>query len=59
MKWIVAIICLLVISFCSFGFMATFEPDIPNALGFRILYVVVGLAAAAGIAFTFLRGQER
>ena len=59
MKWIIGIICLLAITLSSSAFMATFEPGVANALGFRILYVVIGVAGAVGVSYTFRRGQER
>ncbi len=34
MRWIIALIFLAVAAFCSFGFLATFEPGAPSAMAF-------------------------
>jgi len=57
MKWIVAIVCLLIGGFCIFGFLATFEPT-ANAIAFRMGYTAIGLACLAGIAFTLIPRKE-
>ena len=49
MRWIMAIVCLVVALYCAYGFLATFEPG--NFLAFRIGFAVVGLACLAGIAY--------
>lgn len=51
MKPLVAIfgslLLLAVSAYCSFGFMATFEPT-DNALAFRMGYTVIGLGCLVG-----------
>ncbi len=43
---------LVVVVFCGFGFLATFEPT-DNALAFRVGYVVIGIGClAAAILLT-------
>ena len=54
MKWIIAIICLAVAGFCLFGFLATFEPGVANAMTFRIGYVAIGIGCLVGTAWPFI-----
>ena len=59
MKWIVAILCFFVGGFCVFGFLASFELDLAEALPFRVGYAVILLACLAGIVAAFVpRGDE-
>lgn len=49
MKWIIATICLGIIGFCVFGFLATFEVGVSNALAFRVGYLVIAIACLVGM----------
>lgn len=54
MKWIMAVTCLAVATFCVFGFLATFEPGAPNAIAFRMGYVVLGIGCLVGAVGSFI-----
>ena len=54
MKWIAAIICIPVAAYCIFGFLATFEPGVSNAIAFRSGFVIIGFACLVGIAYRFV-----
>lgn len=49
MRDLLAIVLVLVILFCAFGFMATYEP--PGSPGLRLVYASVGVASFAYIAW--------
>lgn len=51
MKWIIVIIGLAVAGFCLFGYLATFELNVSNAIYFRIGYVLIGLSCLLGAAW--------
>ena len=47
-----SVICVCVLLFCCFGFLATFEPlDHAVQLTWRLIYGAVGVVAVAGIVF--------
>lgn len=58
MKLVLSIVCLLIAAFCVFGFLATFEPGVKNAVMFRLVYGVVGLGCLASI-FAMALGSLR
>ncbi len=43
LKFAAAAMCLVVAAFCTFGFLATFEPGLRGVMFFRIAYGSVGL----------------
>ena len=58
---LLACFTLLFAGFCTFGFLASFEPA-PHALAWRVAYVSLGvasLAATACLALAALRGAQR
>lgn len=57
MKWIVAFVLLLVMAFCVFGFLASWEPT-PGAMYFRVGYAIAGLAVAATIGAILARRRK-
>jgi hypothetical protein len=46
-KLAVAVLLIPILAFCTFGFMATFEPG-PQALLFRFIYVIAFLSTLIG-----------
>jgi len=52
MRPILILLLVLVLLFCVFGFMATFEPmERSVQLGWRFAYGSVGMACLAGVAW--------
>ena len=49
LKFGLAIICILIVAFCTFGFLATFEQGAPGAMFFRWAYGGVGLGCIGSI----------
>ena len=49
MKWVAASVCLLIVGYCVFGFMATFEPGLTHKFAFRMGYAALGITCAIGI----------
>lgn len=45
---VLAVLLLGVVGFCSFGFLATFEPTNDSMVGWRIGYGAVGVASLVG-----------
>lgn len=54
MRWVVAFVLLLLMAFCLFGFLASWEP-VRGAIYFRVGYAVAGLALAATIGAILTR----
>lgn len=49
---IAAVLLLLILLFCIYGFMATFEPlDRSVQLTFRVVYAVLGTSCLAGVVW--------
>ncbi len=46
-RCLLALVSLMIASFCAFGFLASFEPT-DNAMVFRIGYAVMGISCLAG-----------
>ena len=58
MKWILSVVCLAIAGFCVYGFLATFEPGVANAIAFRLVYVVVGLGCLGAIVAMAVRSRR-
>lgn len=49
-QWISALVCLCVVAFCVFGFMATFEPLPPaKQWTWRVIYGVLVAGSLSGL----------
>lgn len=57
MKFLVAIVSLGVAGFCLFGFLATYEPGVANAMAFRIGYGILGFASCVYAIRTVVSGK--
>ena len=53
MKWLFAILAIPVAAFCTFGFLASFEP-VPNAITYRTAYAAIGVITVAMVLFPFI-----
>ena len=49
LKFGLAIICILIVAFCTFGFLAPFGPGAPGAMFFRWAYGSVALGCIGSI----------
>lgn len=58
MKWAILIVCTVLLCYCLFGFMATFEPGAKNAMAFRFAYAIVGLSSIRGIGLAVMRWKK-
>ena len=62
LKFAVVALCLLMATFCAFGFLASFEPGARGTILFRFAYGSLGLACAGAIvsvlASTFRSGSK-
>lgn len=59
MKWLFAILAIPVAAFCTFGFLASFEP-VPNAMVYRTVYAAVGAIAVGVMLAPFIpRSRSR
>ena len=56
-----ALICLVIGAFCTFGFLASFEPGVPGAMFFRWAYGSVALGcigSTIGLVASALRTKK-
>jgi hypothetical protein len=61
LRMLASLVLWVVVGYCAFGFLATFEP-LPPAMQWtwRVIFVVVGLSAfAAGTRFVWPRPPEK
>ena len=58
-RLLLSALCVCVLLFCCFGFMATFEPlERSVQIKFRVIYSVIGMLAVAG-AFLLNRPRRK
>jgi hypothetical protein len=48
----IAVVSLLFLTFCIFGFFATFEP--PGSVAWRVGYIIVGVGCAAAASWALV-----
>lgn len=58
MKLLSAVISFGIAGFCAFGFLATFEPGIPNAVAFRVTYIGGGITSLVFIVWLLASRNE-
>jgi hypothetical protein len=58
MRVLLGLVLLAIAAFCSFGFLATYEP-VDGALAWRVGYVAAIIACLYGALRLFRRGADR
>ena len=55
LRIMVSLLCVAVVFFCAFGFLATFEPTDQSPVLWRLIYGCIGAGAAACVIVVNVR----